>query len=244
MTPVARRVVDRPLRSTHRLSNPSSRSLPWLASARAPQVTENGRKASIDAARRRGDAAHAGHVGEEQAARSFLGDADPEVRASALGALVRMNRATAADSAAALADPDPRTRRRACEMGAALPGADFSTLLEDPDRSVVEAACFAVGEVSDALALPALVRIASTHTDALCRESAVAALGAIGSLEGLPAILAGLEDKPQIRRRAVIALAAIESPESDAALRGCLTDRDWQVRQAAEDLLGVTTGDD
>jgi HEAT repeat protein len=53
-----------------------------------------------------------------------------------------------------------------------------------------------------------------------------------------------LEDKPQIRRRAVIALAAIESPESDAALRGCLTDRDWQVRQAAEDLLGVTTGDD
>jgi len=172
-------------------------------------VTENGRKASIDAARRRGDAAHAGHVGDEQAARSFLGDADPEVRASALGALVRMNRATAADSAAALADPDPRTRRRACEMGAALPGADFSTLLEDPDRSVVEAA-----------------------------------LGAIGSLEGLPAILAGLEDKPQIRRRAVIALAAIESPESDAALRGCLTDRDWQVRQAAEDLLGVTTGDD
>ena len=49
-------------------------------------MTENGRKASIDAARRRGDAAHAGHVGDEQAARSFLGDADPEVRASALGA--------------------------------------------------------------------------------------------------------------------------------------------------------------
>ena len=72
----------------------------------------------------------------------------------------------------------------------------------------------------------------------------MAALGAIGALEGLPAVLAGLEDKPQIRRRAVIALAAIDSPESDAALRRCLADRDWQVRQAAEDLLGITTGDD
>jgi HEAT repeat protein len=117
-------------------------------------------------------------------------------------------------------------------------------LLEDPDPAVIEAACFAVGETCDVLAVPALVRIASTHTDALCRESAVAALGAIGALEGLPAVLAGLEDKPQIRRRAVIALAAIDSPESDAALRRCLADRDWQVRQAAEDLLGVTTGDD
>ena len=151
---------------------------------------------------------------------------------------------TPKDSATALRDPDPRTRRRACELGTALVGADFARLLDDPDPVVVEAACFAVGEVGDVLAVPALVQIASTHTDALCRESAVAALGAIGALEGLPAILAGLEDKPQIRRRAVIALAAIESPQSDAALRRCLEDRDWQVRQAAEDLLGVTTGDD
>ena len=58
------------------------------------------------------------------------------------------------------------------------------------------------------------------------------------------AVLAALDDKPQIRRRAVIALAAIESPESEAALRRCLKDRDWQVRQAAEDVLGVTADDD
>ncbi len=207
-------------------------------------MTEPGRQASIDAARRRGAAALAGHVGDEPTARSLLTDADPEVRATALGALVRMGRATPADSATALRDPDPRTRRRACELGTTLAGANFAKLLDDPDPAVVEAACFAVGEVGDVLAVPALVQIASTHTDALCRESAVAALGAIGALEGLPAILAGLEDKPQIRRRAVIALAAIESPQSDAALRRCLEDRDWQVRQAAEDLLGVTTGDD
>ncbi|MFZ2056068.1 MAG: HEAT repeat domain-containing protein [Acidimicrobiales bacterium] len=207
-------------------------------------MTEPGNQASIDAARRRGEAALAGHAGDEPAARSFLGDPDPEVRATALGALVRMGSATPEDAAAGIGDPDSRARRRVCELGAALPGADFASLLEDHDGAVVEAACYAVGEVRDSLAVAALVRIASTHTDALCRESAVAALGAIGDPEGLPAILAGLKDRPQIRRRAVIALAAFESPQSTAALRQCLSDRDWQVRQAAEDLLGVTTGDD
>ena len=207
-------------------------------------MTGTGGREAVDAARRRGEAALAGHTGDEPKARSLLGDADPAVRATALGALVRMGRATPLDAAAALADPDPRARTRACELGAALPGADFASLLEDADATVVEAACFAVGEVGDAGAVAGLVRIATTHTDDLCRESAVAALGAIGDLGGLPAILAGLDDKPQVRRRAVIALAAIESPESEAALRRCLEDRDWQVRQAAEDLLGVTSGGD
>lgn len=201
-------------------------------------------QASIEGARRRGEAATAGHTGDEAAARSFLGDPDPDVRAAALGALVRMGRATPEDAAAGLQDGDPRARRCACELGAALPGADFTRLLDDADDMVVEAACYAVGEVRDSRAVPALVRIASAHTDALCRESAVAALGAIGDPRGLPAILAGLDDKPQIRRRAVVALAAFESPQSDAALRCCLKDRDWQVRQAAEDVLGVNADGD
>jgi hypothetical protein len=206
-------------------------------------VTGPGDRASIEAARRRGDAALAGHLRDEPAARFLLGDSDPEVRATALGALVRMGRATPDDSARALSDPDGRTRRRACELGAALPGANFAGLLQDPDAAVVESACFAVGEVGDSKAVPALAEIASAHADPLCRESAVAALGAIGDIGGLPTILAALKDKPQIRRRAVIALAAIDSPESEAALRLCLQDRDWQVRQAAEDLLGVTNAD-
>jgi HEAT repeat protein len=207
-------------------------------------VTDPGTAASIAAARRRGDAALAGHAGDEATARSFLCDLDPEVRATALGALVRMGRATADDARAALEDPDPLARRRACELGAALPGAPFASLLGDPDDLVVEAACYATGEAGDALAVPALVRIASEHTDALCRESAVAALGAIGDRGGLSAVLAALDDKPQIRRRAVSALATFEGPESDAALRRCLKDRDWQVRQAAEDVLGVIADDD
>ena len=53
----------------------------------------------------------------------------------------------------------------------------------------------------------------------------------------LDAVLAGTHDKPAVRRRAVVSLAAFEGPEVDAALRRALGDRDWQVRQAAEDLL-------
>ena len=66
---------------------------------------------------------------------------------------------------------------------------------------------------------------------------AVAALGAIGDTAGLPAVLAACRDRATVRRRAVIALAAFEGPDVDAALRTALDDRDWQVRQAAEDLL-------
>jgi HEAT repeat protein len=70
----------------------------------------------------------------------------------------------------------------------------------------------------------------------LCREAGVAALGAIGDERGLPAILAGCADRVTVRRRAVLALAPFNGPEVDAALAAALSDRDWQVRQAAEDL--------
>jgi HEAT repeat protein len=52
-------------------------------------------------------------------------------------------------------------------------------------------------------------------------------------------VLAALEDKPAVRRRAAAALAAFDGPAVEAALRRCLEDRDWQVRQVAEDLLAV-----
>jgi HEAT repeat protein len=83
----------------------------------------------------------------------------------------------------------------------------------------------------------ALARMATAHDDPLCREAAVASLGALGHPHGLDAILAATEDRPAIRRRAVLALAPFEGDEVDAALERALQDRDWQVRQAAEDLL-------
>jgi HEAT repeat protein len=80
--------------------------------------------------------------------------------------------------------------------------------------------------------------VARGHDDALCREAAVAALGAIGDRRGLDPVLAAASgDRPGVRRRAVVALAAFDGPEVEAALRAALEDRDWQVRQAAEDLL-------
>ena len=74
------------------------------------------------------------------------------------------------------------------------------------------------------------------HRDALAREAAVAALGALGDPDALPVILAACRDKPAVRRRAVLALAPFDGPEVDAAIAAALDDRDWQVRQAAEDL--------
>ena len=70
-------------------------------------------------------------------------------------------------------------------------------------------------------------------------EAVAGGRGEIGDRRGLPAVLSALEDKPAIRRRAAVALAAFDGPLVQAALQRCLDDRDWQVRQVAEDLLAV-----
>ena len=142
-------------------------------------------------------------------------------------------------------DPDARVRRRTAEViGAGHGGAaPLARLLDDPDASVVEVAAWACGErpeqalTDPGAALAELVAaLATGHDDPLVREAAVAALGAIGDPRSLPAVLAATGDKATVRRRAVIALAAFEGPEVDAALEAARGDRDWQVRQAAEDL--------
>jgi HEAT repeat protein len=69
------------------------------------------------------------------------------------------------------------------------------------------------------------------------REACAAALGSLGDARGLQAILSACTDKPAVRRRAILALAAFEGDEVDAALSAALEDKDWQVRQNAEDLI-------
>ncbi len=174
-----------------------------------------------------------------------LRDDDPRVRAVALAALVR--RAPARTSApvwrVAACDPDPRVRRRAAEVAPGLrraaPCRTLVTLLADDDAWVAEAAAYALGEHPrpTRTAMTALTNAATTHRDPLVREAAVAALGAQGDPTTLPAVLAACEDKPTIRRRAVLALAAFDGEEVETRLRAALEDPDWQVRQAAEDLL-------
>jgi HEAT repeat protein len=149
-----------------------------------------------------------------------------------------MGAATDDDVTAALVDPVAEVRRRACEVAVAHGQVDLRPLLADADPMVVEAAAWAFGErgPAGAVAVDELVAVAGAHADPLCREAAVAALGAIGDVRGLPAILAATSDKPAVRRRAVIALTPFDGPEVAAAMARARTDRDWQVRQAAEDL--------
>ena len=217
----------------------------------------SGQQPATDAGRpgRRQAAILAGHRGDVAGARAALADPDPEVRTAGLGALARLAHLDLTVLAAALADPDPRVRRRACEAAgeaAAQPRTGSGPLapetvvgplvsaLHDRAASVVETAAWALGELGHRAGMPAvdgLVVVAGSHLDPLCREAAIAALGAIGHDRGLNAVLGGLHDKPAIRRRAAVALAAFDDPAAEAGLRRCLADRDWQVRQVAEVLL-------
>jgi HEAT repeat protein len=187
---------------------------------------------------RRREAALAGHRGDATAARALLADPAAVVRAAALGALARIGALGDADLAAALADPDPGLRQRAVALAAPRDQPPLLPMLRDPEASVVEVAAWAMGERPhpEPGAVDALALLATGHHDPLVREAAVAALGALGDPAGLPAILRGLHDRPAVRRRAVLALAPFEGPEVDAALAAARTDRDWQVRQAAEEL--------
>lgn len=195
----------------------------------------DGRNITQDAAAARRVAAVAGHTGDEPAARALLTHADPDVRATALAALHRMERATVDDVTAALADEAASVRRRA--LAAAVDtDIDLTPLLRDDAAEVVEQAAWALGERESADAVDALLAVAG-HADALVREAVVAALGAIGDERGLPVILAGCDDKPAVRRRAVLALAPFAGADVDAALARAREDRDWQVR----DTAGVVT---
>ena len=189
---------------------------------------------------RRRRAILAGHGADPDTARELLADPEPLVRVAALGALDRLGSLTSAEVAVALVDQSPAVRRRGLEATATGHDGDPASLLDDEDPLVVETACWALGERAgiDARSLLRLFGVASGHEDALCREAAVAALGALGHPEGLTVVLKALKDRPAVRRRAVLALAAFEGPEVETALHRALTDRDWQVRQAAEDLIG------
>ncbi len=163
------------------------------------------------------------------------------MRAAALGALERLEALSTEDLAAALTDAAVSVRRRACEAIAHVPGdqpPSLLTALHDDDPTLAEIAAWAMGERDppEPGAVVALAEVALGHTDALVREAAVAALGAIGDEAGLAAILAALDDKATVRRRAILALAPFEGDAVDAALSRGRADRDWQVRQAAEDL--------
>lgn len=178
-----------------------------------------------------------------------LADPDPDVRRRLAEELGRQRPA------------DPGRRSQALQVALQL--------LDDPDPMAAEAAAWSVGELAGpdpdhdddndtpnddrpdpdrpsvvtapAGVTDALSRTATDHPDQLVRESAVAALGAVGDVAGLAAVLTATADKPAVRRRAVIALASfLGEPGVDEALQRATADRDWQVRQAADMLLDTS----
>ncbi|MCQ3813486.1 MAG: HEAT repeat domain-containing protein [Acidimicrobiia bacterium] len=204
---------------------------------------------SLDAPQRRRAAAIAGFCGDTDRVIALWHDTDPKVRIAAMRALAKLE-ATQQVSCEfveqaledALADGDPRVRIAALEVASRYSQPPLEPMLSDDDPMVVECAAWALGErqVDSKTIIARLSEVVREHADPLVRESAVAALGAIGDRRGLPALLQATRDKVTVRRRAVIALAAFEGPEVEAAYERARFDRDRQVRDAVEELLGPT----
>ena len=180
----------------------------------------------------------AGHTGDTATATEGLSSNHPAVCSNALGALQRLGVLTDVQLAEALNDSEPEVRRRAAEVSSTHLDVDLTGALEDDDQTVVEMAAWACGEheSADDPIVDKLISLAADADDALVREAAVAALGAIGDSRATTTIIRATQDKPAVRRRAVLALAPFDGSEVEAAIDRALTDRDWQVRQAAEDL--------
>ena len=193
---------------------------------------------------RRRAAAQAGFLDDPTTALAALGDPDASVRIAGLRSADRLDELDTDRLVTMLADPVPAVRIAALEIAAHRHDPDIVGLLDDPEPAVVEMAAWACGE-RDGDPQPSTLRLAqlaTEHDDPLVRESAVAAIGALGDELGLPAVLEATTDKPAVRRRAVLALAAFEGPEVDAAWERARTDRDRQVRDAVDELLGPAEG--
>ena len=275
-------------------------------------MTGDGRdSAQGEAYARRMDAVIAGHRSEAAVAERLLDDDDAGVRAAALGALSRCGALGAGQVRRALGDEAAAVRCRAAEL--APPEVELVGLLSDPDASVVEAVAAALGERDqDPGPVGELCRVARGHDEPLCRESAVAALGAIAAgldaeadassdasgasgasvtgprvpheaatgsqanvgapyeaaagseviaaapqdaatasevIAGAPheaargmaleVLLAAMDDRPQVRRRALLGLFQFDDDRAADAVQAALEDRDRQVRAVAGELLGV-----
>jgi len=166
----------------------------------------------------------------------------PRVRSLAIRGLARHQCVNNAILLPLLRDENRTVVRDALEVTAHLETVNdeitqaLGQLLAHADPLVVEAAIFAAGEHGLSTLVGELNEITASHDDARCREAGVIALGQIGIDQGRDVILAALQDKPTVRRRAVVALASFQGPDIETALDTAAQDRDWQVRSAVEQL--------
>jgi len=189
----------------------------------------------------------AGHSGNVQPVISGLGSEHQGAKLAAIEAASRLKILTPDRLYALLTDPDAMIRvatldvlvRQQPQTDTRPPDRIVSTvvsLLDDPECA--EAAAAAIGELGPAstAVVDTLKSMALHHDDPLCREAAVASLGSLG--RGQSAVIESLNDIAAIRRRATVALSNFDGPDVDLALARAAQDRDAQVRQLAEDLLG------
>ena len=205
---------------------------------------------SEEVAKRRRQAILARHVNSELDVKEitgFLNDTAAVIREAALTTVVKLDLDAGKHIVNALDDDDHGVRKRAVELVIELSDnqeyiSEVLVLLDDSSTFVVETVCWVIGEIGNnyenvAEVVSKVSQVALTHDDSLCREAAVACLGSLGHIDGLATLLKVLDDKPNVRRRATLALAPFEGPEVEEALKRKLKDRDLQTRQAAEDLL-------
>ena len=144
-------------------------------------------------------------------------------------------------------DSEAAVRRECAEIlgrSDLKPVAALEGACSDPSPEVREAAVNALGEIASTGSVELLLaRAADVAEDKLVRESAVAALGAIGDQRALPTLLDLIvTGPPQIRRRCVPALTVFDGEEVETALRQAARDRNPMVREAAEMVVGRHAG--
>ena len=175
------------------------------------------------------------------------------MRAAALGALERLGVATDGDVTGGLADADPLVRRRAATIAARHPGVDLlEAALADPDPSVVEVAAWACGErpgVDDVI-IDRLIELATAAERRSARARVERRRPRRDRRRARPR-RDPRGDRPTSRRSAAAPCSpwrrssTRDIPAPTRSTRRCSapsTDRDWQVRQAAEDLIDSRAG--
>jgi cyclophilin family peptidyl-prolyl cis-trans isomerase/HEAT repeat protein len=109
---------------------------------------------------------------------------------------------------------------------------------------VVVSAVRALASIGDRRAVPPLVKLASEAADQNIRLQAVAALGTLRAMEGLPTVQDLLTDQwPAMRATALRAAASIDVETFVLVLSGMEPDPQWSVRSALAEVLGTLPPD-
>jgi HEAT repeat protein len=178
-----------------------------------------------------------------------LDDPDPDVRISALEALLAARAEGLAPRVTIwLGDTDATIRRAAAGALARLPsGAGVGALarvLADPDSAVRVAAARALGASGAPSAVAALLgRLDDTEPEV--REAVVLALARLGDRSAVVPLVGKIQDaRPGVRQRVARALGVLGDPRASSALALALRDPDETVRVAALEALGRLRAED